>query len=610
MVLVATALTTAVVPAYAQLTSATTTVLPGGSATSSPTARIIEWDLPAKADASPGAMLVDSDGRDRNRIWFVTRAGVPRVVVLDMPKSLMKNAARWTSWELREDSLFTGGLRKIRASNDRRWGFVRTFSSLQRIDTRNCGTNGCERTAWLDNIDGDPVAGDVSDVAIDDQNTIYTASAVLPNDPADASYIQALKPSPYPGGAAVVTRWVVSGGVGSCSQGVSFPCLSGIAVHPRNRNLVYYSEPFGNNIGELNVYTNKVRRWNLTGLPTTGTLVREPRQLHVDRWGKIWVVTGSGHLVSLDPSRNRLTTHQMPSIDASDPFGVAPDDDVVGYTASGTNRVGMVIPKGAAAYVTPSTQDVTPVGPLAFPGMSDPSPMLSGFVTPDGKTVKAEITKKTDGTFIEAQIDTPNDSQVPLGITPDHGRGQGTFFYAVALNSRNDTQHPEGADRVGFVRLPIREKIAHPRDDHDADDGWEGSKDWHGWHGHKTGDPEDDEDDDGVPNKHDTADDERMERSEPATIAPGSAADYSMTASSTTLALVAIAEASDPLAQIGIDILDANGILVARSAPTMGIATAQLALPLAGTYTCRIRNYGLSAVTHSLTTIVREPWIP
>jgi hypothetical protein len=93
-----------------------------------------------------------------------------------------------------------------------------------------------------------------------------------------------------------VKRWTVGDGAGFCpGAGLSAPCLSGIAVHPSNNRLVYYSEPSGNNIGELDVYTNQVRRWSLNPMGAN-----EPRQLHVTRAGKIWVVTGSGDLVSLD----------------------------------------------------------------------------------------------------------------------------------------------------------------------------------------------------------------------------------------------------------------------------------------------------------------------
>jgi len=46
----------------------------------------------------------------------------------------------------------------------------------------------------------------------------------------------------------------------------------------------------------------------------------------------------------------------------NDLFGVAPDDDVIGYTnAAGTqNKVAMVFPKGAAKYVGPGYETLVP----------------------------------------------------------------------------------------------------------------------------------------------------------------------------------------------------------------------------------------------------------
>ena len=43
-----------------------------------------------------------------------------------------------------------------------------------------------------------------------------------------------------------------------------------------------------------------------------------------------------------------------------------------------------------------------------------------------------------------------------------------------------------------------------------------------------------------------------------------------MIASPTTLALIAVAEADDPLAQIGIDIFNPQGLLLTTSAPALG----------------------------------------
>jgi hypothetical protein len=608
------------------------------TATAIPKARIIEWDLPSAGDANPGAMVVDTQGydKDRNRLWFITRTGdpAPRVYRMDFPKSLTSAWAHWTAWQLSELSIITGGAdhgrgRKVRSSKDRRYVYVRSVFTVERIDTQNCdaGSNTCERVVWPDRID-DPGEFDTSDLTVDDWNTVYWTHAVNPGATDDQSYVERMAPASSSSGPATITRWAVGGGAGMCPSAgeLGSPCLSGIAVHPTNRNLVYYSEPWSNKIAELNVYTNHVRRWDLAQLPPTegGTPVREPRQLHIDRWGKVWVVTGSGHLVSLDPCTNRLTRHQMPDQDTSDPFGLGPDDDVVGYTVSASthNKVGVLFPKGTTISIVPEETDVLRSTYTVTPTV-ERAAVDSGSVPPVGKTVAVQLTKKTDGTFIEAQLNTcppdadqstcvVNDSMQPLGITPVKAKSEGTFFYAVGQNASTsgDPNRPSAANRVGFVRFPVFEKVKHPRDDDDENDG-EGDHGQHGWHDHAG---HHDADDDGVTDDNDQHDkrerDARADQNDDdsAPMAPGASKSYSMVASPTSLALIAMSTPGDPLAYMSIEIYDALGMLVTRSAPTPGVALTQVALPAAGTYTCVIRNSGTTSVTQVPTLLVREPW--
>jgi hypothetical protein len=569
-------------------------------------ARIIEWDLPTQADLTPGAMVVDTQGDDRNRIWFVTRVGevAMHVYKMEFPSSLMRGKARWTAWQLNELSGTSGGVRKIRASKDRRFVFVRTLTALERIDTQKCSgyspNQTCERTDWFDQPDG----LDVSDVAVDDRNNVFTT-----HTPAtEPSYVQRLTPGVPSSVDPSVTRWsIIGGNAGPCGGGPSSPCIAGITVHPTKQYLVYFTEETNNDIGELNTTTNTVRRWFLKDLETppsctTSAAVEGPRQLNIDRYGKLWTVTKSGHLVSLDPSTNKMTSHQMPSLDAGDAFGVAPDDDVVGYTNPGTDRVGMLIPRGKPCSVTPMSQDA----PRSYPRVSatvQPAPVSSGIAYPEGKTVIADSITKDDGTFVEAQInariDGVNDSSLPLGITPAKNKSQGTFFYAVGFSG--------AVNRVGFVRLPVKERIKNPRDDDDRDDGCDCEDHWHDWHDHANSN---DDDDDGISNGHDSPTaQENVARGDSTPLAAGATAVYTMSATTTTLALIAIAEADNPTAQIGIDVYNAAGLLVAQSPPALGIAVAQMALPPAGTYTWRVRNYG-SAVNYMPTSIVREPQPP
>jgi len=587
--------------AHAQTSTTTSTVI---AATATPTVRLIEWDLPAQADASPGAMVVDSQGDDQNRIWFVTRLGGPaHVYRMDFPKSLMTRNARFTRWDLSEAAVITGGLRKIRPSRDRRFIFVRTVTTLERIDTKKCTSSPptCERTAWIDQPDG----SDVSDVAVDDWNSVFTTHT----PPDGGSYVQKLTPGPS-GVAPTVTRWIVGGGAGLCQESVTEPCVAGIDINPYNGSLVYYAEPTQANngaIAELNTYTNEVRRWLLADLNTkcgtSCTPIFGPRMLHIDRAGIIWIVTGSGHLVSLNPSNNNMTAHQMP-IDAglADPFGIAPDDDVVGYTNSGRSRVGVLIPRAQAFVVYPTEPMKVPHPQATVPAANpEPANVFTDTVGPEPTTVEAKVTPNPDGdVFVEALINMVHDSELPLGITPAKSKAQGAFFYAVANNANLEFV----ADRVGFVRLPIRQREKKPRDDDDRDDGWQGADNWHDWHGHATNN---DYDDDGIPNDQDSPSArENVNRGDLMPLNAGQTASYSMTASSTTLALIATAETDNPLAQIGIDIFNAAGLLMARSLPSYGVAVAQIALPAAGTYTWRVTNYG-GATNYTPTSIVREP---
>jgi hypothetical protein len=190
----------------------------------------------------------------------------------------------------------------------------------------------------------------------------------------------------------------------------------------------------------------------------------------------------------------------------------------------------------------------------------------------------------------------------PLGITPVKSKAQGTFFFTVGTNT---SIAPNMVDRVGFVRLPVREKLKYPRDDDDENDGADGDHEWHDWHNH-SGDH--DGDDDGLEDDNDTKTaHEDVRRGDATTAQGGQTVDYPITASATSLALIAKAEATDPLAQIGVDIYNPAGMLMASSVPTPGAGIAQILLPAAGTYTARVRNYSALPVTHTATLIVREP---
>lgn len=613
-VLLAALISAALVPglATAQIITPTST-----ATSAAPQARLVEWDIPAVLDASPGAIVVDSRGDDDNRLWFVTHIGSPpRVFRFDPARSLMSGPARSTSWDLADDSLFTGGVRRLRPSRDRRFVFVRTLTSLQRIDTQRCsfGTpQTCgDRTEWNDqqpppNPSDNPT---MSDVAVDDFNNVFTTAnlpLVTSTGVTIVGYLQKVNGGAFPatGTSVNVTRWGVDGGAGFCrgNNGINDPCISGVAVESTGR-LVYYSEGIGNNIGELNTATNRVRRWSLADLEVALKLspgtIKEPRQVSIDRSGKVWVVTGdgevgSGHLVSLIPSKNLMTAHQIPLV-GNDPFGVAPDDDVVGYTGTGTDKVGMLFPRARAVTITPSQQTITPVT-VQVPVTVARADITTDSPSPKRKIVNAMITRDaaTGDVFVEAIISSNgNDSTLPLGITPNISKAEGTFFYAVGQNMT-------GTNRVGFARLPLPEKTWHPRDDDDDSDGT----------GNYAGRccTTNDDDSDGIENAHDDPTAREIATAGNATmLLAGQTASYSFTASTSTLALIAIATADDPLAQIGVEIYNSLGALVASAAATPGAAAATLLLPAPGTYTATVRNWGATAFTQTPTLIVRQPW--
>src|SRR3954466_13424322 len=200
------ALAVAVAPTTARaqtaLNSTTAAASPSAGAiltntTNPPRARVIEWNLPAQGDASPGAVVVDTQGHDANRMWFVTRVGLnnPHLYRMEFPKSLMKGSAKWTSWKL--NAILAGGIRRVKASYDRRFIFVRTISSsgeeaVERVETDPTKCNGinCSTTVWQDFMPG--LNSDVSDVAVDEQNNVFTTHS--PNSDPLQSYVQRLTP--------------------------------------------------------------------------------------------------------------------------------------------------------------------------------------------------------------------------------------------------------------------------------------------------------------------------------------------------------------------------------------------------------------------------------
>jgi hypothetical protein len=634
--------------------------------------KLIEWDLPEQMDNTPGGMTADVQG-DGSRIWFTTRVTQgdgPRLYQFDLHGGKKVNKGQWVSYELDQDlSGVANGLRKIRTSHDkdRRFVFVHTAISLQRIDTLDCkkaaGTidpliiNGdCGRKAWLHdaatqadltpdpNGPTNPESG--SDVAIDDYNNVFTVSgALLPDGGIPAAGLAVPDWASFPAPTAVpgtsfvqrlipdktsnnVTRWYVGHNVGMCTS-FSNPCLSGI-TYDKRRDRIYFSEPgdglddFGA-IAELDMVHNAVRRWDFATLSTmTGDLIREPRQLNIDSDGKLWTVTGSGHLVSLDPGRNRMSKHKTPIFAAGDDaftdlFGVAPDGGLIGYTDSSqiTSKVGMLAPDRDFAIVGPKTVYV-PSRILTIQPTPGRANRTSGTTPPQTKLVNGQRVKNGDGQFTEAVTNSGNDSFMPLGITPDMSASVGTFFYAVG---------DPGAlvfNRIGRVRLPRdKERGRIERDDDDNDDDGkrndvdddvddDGVKNAIDSDSDNDGTPDsmdDDDDNDGIEDSFDTKDHKETKQSSQQDLAAGTAAQDPFTVNPGTLLVVLSAISTDVLAPMTIDVVDAGGQVVVSSLASPGAAALTWIPPTAGgDYTLRVRNQSPTASTISTKILTRENW--
>ena len=298
-----------------------------------------------------------------------------------------------------------------------------------------------------------------------------------------------------------------------------------------------------------------------------------------------------------------MTKHAIPAGVAADPFGVAPDDDVIGYTDAevGNPRVAMLLPRRITVVVSPN-KIPAPRNDVTVTVFGERANVDSGTVAPQAFVVPANVTSKGDGVFVEALVggNGGHDSESPLGITPAKWKGQGAFFYAVGLPG-------DGSDRVGFARLPNAQKLKHPRDDDDTDDGCCSPTPPPGWHNSDVGDT----DDDGQGDEIDTPTaNEKATIGDPTPLNPGQSVDYPVTASSTTLALLALAAADNPLGQITVEIYNALGALVAGSVTAPGAANSTLMLPAPGSYTVHVKNWGAFAISQTPTIVVKEPWVP
>src|SRR3954469_2324817 len=175
--------TTAVSPTTTTASSTSTAVTTTSPAKPLPVtqAQLAEWDIPSNADMRAGALTIDLYSNGGQKIWFTTRDNLPRVYMFQPAQNTKYGSAQWTSWPLNPAALGpTGGLKRIRSSYDRRYVFVRTVLSLQKIDTVTD-----QRTTYCDSVGpSDPAdllspptclgeAQFVSDIAVDNRNNVY-----------------------------------------------------------------------------------------------------------------------------------------------------------------------------------------------------------------------------------------------------------------------------------------------------------------------------------------------------------------------------------------------------------------------------------------------------
>jgi len=61
---------------------------------------------------------------------------------------------------------------------------------------------------------------------------------------------------------------------------------------------------------------------------------------------------------------------------------------------------------------------------------------------------------------------------------------------------------------------------------------------------------------------------------------------------------------------VAVDVYNSLGTLVGTSGPLVGIATATVPTPGAGTFTVRVRNLSAVPITYTPTFVVRDPALP
>ena len=617
--------------------------------------RLIEWDINPIDDIVPGSVIVDDQSSSRHsKVWFVTRNGETRLYRLTPGLGIKKDAAEAKSWPL--GAIQTGGVR-LRHSSDGRFVFVNTkqedpvdptataVDGLVAVDTKDN-----VRITWRDR----PTQEHMSDVSVDTRDgghNVFSAARVYDDTQGGVDgmngVVQRLRPRQpeYRNGKwvvpAEVTRWLVDGGAGTCDDtGAGSPCIPGVVVDKRRGHPIYFSAPDFTNkdmsvgaVGEIdpkpvkcNPYDPysecaKVRYWPIPA----GT--EGPRQLQIDDTGKVWGITSSGHLFSLEVDRNydkgEVTRHDPIGPAPEDLFEVAPDGGIVGFTDANNNEVSVLFPEKIRDKVYPTVKLVKVVK-RTIEGMREAAYPKAHLVEPrQASAMGVKYTNPGDGTYLETDTSTGMASSGsefpslnPTGMAPDGARKTGSFFYGVTFSG--------GTNRVGHfdVKVDPDRELDHRKDDDDYDDDGKDNKDDADDDDDGRFDPEDDDDDndcivdtmdndkdnDGVENDHDSDAYREHKRTDRRSMAPGESKGYEMAADANSLLILAVVEAATLTTPLSIEIVDPNGVVVLSTPPALGKAVASATPALAGVYTVRVKNGGTTSTTFKTTLIGKQIW--
>jgi hypothetical protein len=631
-------------PAWAQL--------PVPSTPTTVTTDLIEWDITSLGDVTPGSLAVDSKSHNDSRVWFVTRANEPRLYRLTPGRNMKKDHAAAKSWALAAE--LTGGVR-LRHSDDGRFAFINVnkaaitgtpttpaSGALVAIDTKDDS-----RITWTDR----PPFLTISDVSVDTRSggtTVFTAApyydaADFPGAP--DGVVQRLRPlnPEFRNGSwvvpAEVVRYPVGGGAGTCEDftfSVASPCIPGVAVDRRRGHPIYVSEPqfvFANGsvgaIGEIDPrgvkcpsdpYKTcvKVRHWPLPAG------IGAPRQIRVDDLGRVWGITSTGHLFSVEIDRSydkaKVTKHDPLGFDEY-LFAVTPDGGIIGFTDTNNNKVSALFPQKAPQPVSPAITYVKPLSKVIYGQRICIGPEYHDVAPATTEALGAKYTNPGDGTYVETDVSTgvirsnaSAPSMFPTGIESDGKWKTGAFFYGVAFS--------DGSNRIGHLALRINrhEDAECKRGDHDVDhDGIddEDDNDIDGDGVANAFDPDDDNDgildhldqdknEDGIEDEHQSRGHREHKRSDKGRMEAGETREYEMTYDAQSVALIAIVEAAELTAPLVVEIVDDAGTILLTAPAVLGKAIVTATPSAAGVYTVRIKNTGSGAVNYKTTVLGKQ----